>query len=712
MISIEILKDKVLFILLDEYDELDIYQQKFINKLIRTRTLTFRIASKIGGIKTFEYIKGKELDEIHDYDPIIPLHFVIPKKNTYKILVKNIFINRLNIYKTYKVTDPNIIFPSPTLKDEGILEEELELELENIHDMMKKKKRNANKDNIEYWKVFSQHNKEAAIYRILRGKSRDKLFAGFNEFVKLSSGIVRLFILLCRDIFSLAHVEGIAIEDGEPIPMKIQSTAAVKVSRNQLLLEVTKTIPSGYGPKLVRLIEDLGRILEAKLYHSTMGQANRFSINNYQQFIKEEYKIPKEIIEYGLRMPHFISLRAFKPFQPESSFSFTFSLNGIFAPYLKIPLEKRWQTSISAEEIKDLCSDEKREEILKKIIRKIKGIDQTLIYPESQTTLSQLLNLQSPITLINCPFSISGCTQNLTQYVLQKEELKSFLAIPFNEQSWVLDPRKWIKQILMDSFKIRCVDSSDFYSLSVNILCKICSSVRQMPIGIFEITELNPNVIFELGMAVSLHKLIFLLVFKKKIPEKYKEDFPPKPLYGIEYLPYNLNRNSIYKLIENNIVPSINESINSNSKLCRIIKGSCSQELVKTNPNKIFIGLPYENDPIFQEVENIIKNRLSNYNLKFFQPAKSLNELCQLCKEIRESSFCIIDTTFQNLSMLFALGIAFGRDKKFIQLHNKELSSTRPISDLRAWAIEYHNIHELETLLDKELKKRVDKINE
>jgi hypothetical protein len=57
--------------------------------------------------------------------------------------------------------------------------------------------------------------------------------------------------------------------------------------------------------------------------------------------------------------------------------------------------------------------------------------------------------------------------------------------------------------------------------------------------------------------------------------------------------------------------------------------------------------------------------------------------------------------------MLFALGIAFGKDKKFIQLHDTDLSPERPISDLRQWAIEYKNIQELGRNLKEEWLKRL-----
>jgi len=98
---------------------------------------------------------------------------------------------------------------------------------------------------------------------------------------------------------------------------------------------------------------------------------------------------------------------------------------------------------------------------------------------------------------------------------------------------------------------------------------------------------------------------------------------------------------------------------------------------------------------------------IQGYKVKYFKPAKSISELCNICKEIKESYFCIIDTSSNNNSMIFALGIAFGNDKKFIQIHNTGKFNERPISDLRNWAIEYTNCDVLEAKLKEELEKRL-----
>jgi len=709
-----ILERKVLFILLDEYDELDEYQQIFINRLIRSRTLTFRIASAIGGIKTLEYAKGKELSEIHDYDPFIPLHFEAlgGKRNRYRRLLRNIFINRLTVYGDYKIKNPDKLLPKASLQEEGLSAAEVEKELEKIKKKLTKNR--TIKNPKKYWSNLVGHYREAVIYSLLRSKGRDKLYAGFDEYASISSGIVRQFILLCRGAFSAARVRGIAIEEGNAIPIKLQSEAAESVSANQLYLELSRSIPSGHGPKLVQFTQDLGRILQAKLYYSTEPQANRFEVTDSQSFARNENKIPREIFENGLIMPHFLSEIAFKPKQPQYSLSLTFSLNGIFAPTLKVPPEKRWRTPLTVSEIRGLCSDENREETIAKIIHEIRGKRrkqrETTKIREKENISEEKSLFERPISLSNCPITGYGCDQNLIEHTIQERSLKAFLAVPFDEYSWVIDPRRWIKTAMSDHLGIRCVDADDFPG-SVSILCKICSSVRQMPIGLFEITELNSNVIFELGMATPLGKLNFMLVHKKYIPAKYKDNYPPKPLTGMRYVTYPLSQNGITQKMEREVRPLIeNETRRGFKHWCWVLNGECPHTQTEPQHNIVLLGLPYDQDKeFFNEVEQFLRKMLSkHYTVELLEPAQSINEQCQVCVEIRKSSFCIIDTTSNDTMMLLALGIAFGTDREFIQLHNVSLSPQRPISDLRSWAMEYHSLTELSTVLKEELPKRLE----
>lgn len=711
------LEKKILYLLVDEYEDMDVYQQKIINRIIKARKIAFRIASKINGVKTTEYSSGKKMDEFHDYE-IIPLHFDVVKerRTAYTNLLREVFINRLKLQENYKERRPEKLLPSPSLSDEGITQSEIEKELAEIKENLKQKTINKIQSK-DYEKNFRDHYTEASIFRILLKKGNEKLYAGFDEYASLSSGIVRLFILLCREAFQAAHQSNINVERGVPIDVKLQSKAAREVSRIELSITLPKNVSSVYGQKLTMFVLDLGSILRAKLHFSTQPQANRIEIIDSEKFELQEYKIPREIIESGLDLPVFLSEVSFKPRDMRYPMPKTFSLNRIFAPLLEIPPEERWRTELRAREIKELCSTETREATLRKIInevqekkrrtRKVKG---KLQPPPNYTSL----NVKKTISLVNCPVTGFGCNQNLIRHDIgDGEEEKSFLAVPFDNKTWISDPRKWIKSVMHDDFNIRCVDVTDINPSGGRILCKICSCVRQMPIGLFEITELNPNVIFELGMSTALNKLNFLLAFREKIPIAYAGNFPPKPMENIEYIPYALSRNAVSKAIKEKILPTIEEVKKKGNMTCLSQRLQCPSKAPQVVSGQVFISLPFdENEEFFGEVLKEIKacDGLTQYKIKEYRPSKTLAELCQMCDEIKKSEFCIIDTTYNDRSMLFALGVAFGKDKKFIQLHNNSLSPERPISDLKRWAIEYSNTDDLHAHLDVELKKRLEKI--
>ena len=707
--QIKTLEDKILFILLDEYEEMDIYQQKLVNGLIKGRKFSFRIASKIDGIKTLEYAKEKKLDEIHDYE-IIPLHFNVSREKIvpYRNLARQIFSNRLKLYENYKEKEPEKLLPSPTLSDEGLTEDEINSELKKIRANLTRKKEI--KEPEKYWSYFEGHYREAAVYRLLRNRGKEKLYAGFDEYVSLSSGIVRLFILLCREAFTLAHQKGVRIEEGRPIDVITQSRAAREVSKIELTITIPKNVSTLYGQKLARFILDIGSILRAKLHFSTQPQANRIEIIDSEKFELEEYRIPRELIQSGLDLPVFLSEVSFKTRDIKSPMPQTFSLNWIFAPLLEIPPEERWRTELRASELKNLCSTETREETLTEIISQIQK-KRRIIHKHRgpQPVTLESFDKREPISLINCPVTGSGCNQNLEHYLLAEKEPTAFLAVPFDRGNWVYDPRLWIKESMHEDFNIRCVDVADMYPKGGKILCKICSCVRQMPIGLFEITELNPNVIFELGMSTALNKLNFLLVYPEKIPKAHRGNFPPKPLENIEFIPYELSRNAINKAIKENIMPTI-EAVKKRKKgiTCWTLKAECPHKTAEALPNAIFVGLPFDRNPeFFGELEKQMQKILKQYKIKFYHPARTLSELCQMCKAIKASSFCVVDTTYNDTSMLFALGCAFGKDKSFVQLHDIGLFPQRPISDLRDWAIEYPNLSRLKNLLLDELPKRL-----
>jgi nucleoside 2-deoxyribosyltransferase len=62
---------------------------------------------------------------------------------------------------------------------------------------------------------------------------------------------------------------------------------------------------------------------------------------------------------------------------------------------------------------------------------------------------------------------------------------------------------------------------------NIDIMCKICEHLQESQYAIINITDWNPNVLFELGLAYGLGKTVVII--------KYKESGVPVDLKGMEY---------------------------------------------------------------------------------------------------------------------------------------------------------------------------------
>jgi hypothetical protein len=62
---------------------------------------------------------------------------------------------------------------------------------------------------------------------------------------------------------------------------------------------------------------------------------------------------------------------------------------------------------------------------------------------------------------------------------------------------------------------------------NIDIMCKICEHLQESQYAIINITDWNPNVLFELGLAYGLGKTVIII--------KYKESGVPVDLKGMEY---------------------------------------------------------------------------------------------------------------------------------------------------------------------------------
>ena len=120
----------------------------------------------------------------------------------------------------------------------------------------------------------------------------------------------------------------------------------------------------------------------------------------------------------------------------------------------------------------------------------------------------------------SCPFEIDS------------QKYLFFVGMPFNDQhaeSYQIGIKSMLNRHGVDTEK-RLFKADEQYS-NFGILCKICKGIQESQNLIINISDQNPNVMFELGLAYGLNKNVFLI--------KDKESAVISDLNGLEYTSYS-----------------------------------------------------------------------------------------------------------------------------------------------------------------------------
>ena len=119
----------------------------------------------------------------------------------------------------------------------------------------------------------------------------------------------------------------------------------------------------------------------------------------------------------------------------------------------------------------------------------------------------------------NCPHEINKC------------RYKFFVGMPFDNK--FQDSYTYGIKMMLDNNGIDCgkqVFRADEKFSNVDIMCKVCQAIQESEYVIINISDENPNVMFELGLAYGLNKYVILL----------KDSSTPvmSDLKGLEYIEY------------------------------------------------------------------------------------------------------------------------------------------------------------------------------
>ena len=142
----------------------------------------------------------------------------------------------------------------------------------------------------------------------------------------------------------------------------------------------------------------------------------------------------------------------------------------------------------------------------------------------SKTTASIDVQMQA----IKCFKTGGRCNRDNIVY----NSKRIFIGCPFHEE--YLNMVESVIRPVCEELGYSMWIASD-YIMSNDIMCKVCGGIQSFSKAIVDISDINPNVLFELGLLYGLGKEVVLIrQINTAIPI-------PVDLYGMEYIPYSLH---------------------------------------------------------------------------------------------------------------------------------------------------------------------------
>lgn len=428
-------KDDLLFkIFIDEYETLQVYQQKIVNTLIKHSSLPviFNIGLRPKGMKTSETISETETIEApHDYELLL-LGF---EQDQYPEIIKSICQKRIALGKEQgKIPE--------TASDDieyYLGNYSIDLELERINQASKKPphieklrsliKTRAQEEcctkqevedfcrvlcdeapilnsrmhyallckkthytptlknlytsyttNDERYTDWLHNRKNGVIYLLCKETKREKMYFGFDVFSALSSNIVRYFLELCEQSFKIAFLND--YDWNSQISPETQTEAARYVSEYKIV-DIAGYEP--YGKELRIFVQYLGQIFN-KLHtaeDNTLGEPEPNHFNTKDLSLPDSSKrIIASAIMWNVLQEGETTKKKQSKLSPETV---DYYLNKIYVPYFGISYRNQRKIFISVEILQDLFAG--NEELANSGFRKFFKTDSTSDVDANQLTL-------------------------------------------------------------------------------------------------------------------------------------------------------------------------------------------------------------------------------------------------------------------------------------------------------------------------------------
>lgn len=417
--SLRQFQDKMFYILVDEYENLEDYQQKCINSLIKhnTELYTFKIGVRELGWRIKHTLNTDEL--LHDPADYVLInieekfteeHFFNDfARNVCQQRIKQLFIN--DGAEDYSIEKA---LPSISMEDEAILLDikksplilkyaDLSKEIQDkvddtsllykffLANWAETHNQSLEATIAEYtinktqWDTRYENYKYSMLFKIRKGRGMggiQKYYAGWNTYLKLANGNIRFLMELVYRTYE-KHLNG-DNDLASPVSFKDQTQAAQDVGIKNLkeLEGLWKN-----GSQLTKLLLGFGRIFNVLIAES--GK-NAPEIN--QIFIKGNISTEcDEILSAAVMNVAFIRILGNKLSNNTATREYLYTIHPIYAPYFVFGYRRKRKMDISEEEFMGVIS-EPRKYINKILNRKNIFIDVTKDLPTQLTLFQDFYN--------------------------------------------------------------------------------------------------------------------------------------------------------------------------------------------------------------------------------------------------------------------------------------------------------------------------------
>lgn len=394
-------------VFVDEFEELNVLQQKQINTLVKQSKywLVYDIGVKSNGRYCEETISGEIIQEPHDFVHHYPesssfnrqedyeeLLFSICQKRLQDYIPKDLGNNKdffdINFYLHYygKKVELEEFASKPKFgKIKALLKDMIDLEnsrlkafnQEQIKDVysvlidstpdivrmhisllnrksrvsIKELYKNA-KENSTKYKDWKGNMLFATYFLLCKELDVNKKYHGLKTFSMLSSGVIRSFLEICESAFDFAFSDNFSFDNPRRLTLEEQTQAAHYVSQSKVA-KIDGFVPDGVYLK--RLTLALGRLFYLKHTDpsSTLGEPEPNHFFTKPSELKSLSNEAMNVLEHAV-MHNVLQFDMPTKEKNDSIETRDYHLNHIFCPYFKISHRRKRKLYIDPKDLKIL----------------------------------------------------------------------------------------------------------------------------------------------------------------------------------------------------------------------------------------------------------------------------------------------------------------------------------------------------------------------